>query len=239
MWPSVMPAGGSGCRVRYVVSAGRSAVGRAVAIARSTTTCSALRTTTLSRRPTPAILTIRRFADHAERHFDAVRTVVDLGCGPGEITCELARRRPSVTFLGVDHSDVAIARARTHAARLGLTNVTFESGDIERFTPAGRVDLVVMFDAFHHALDANALVSRLQRSCDRFFLIEPAGTWLGQWDYRTDLDWVSIAIREIRERLEYQFGLDVPGASEERRDSSGRQTWGTRFKRRRRQGHGW
>ena len=41
----------------------------------------------------------------------AGRTLVDLGCGPGEITCELARRHPSVAFTGFDHSPVAIERA--------------------------------------------------------------------------------------------------------------------------------
>ena len=60
----------------------------------------------------PGYLTIRRFADYAAQHFDNVRSVVDLGCGPGEITCELARRFPGITFHGVDHSPVARDRAR-------------------------------------------------------------------------------------------------------------------------------
>lgn len=160
----------------------------------------------------PGHLTIRRFADHAERALDGVRTGLDLGCGPGEITCELARRRPDVRFTGLDHSEVALDRARGHARRLGLTNVTFASVDLERFIPAEPVDLILMFDAFHHVLDPAGFVARLRPHAARFFLIEPAGTWLGQWDRRGDLDWLPVAVRQIRERLEYQFGLD-PAAS--------------------------
>jgi SAM-dependent methyltransferase len=61
----------------------------------------------------PGYVMIRRFADLAEARFDGVRTAVDLGCGPGEITCELARRRPEAAFTGVDHSEAANARGST------------------------------------------------------------------------------------------------------------------------------
>jgi SAM-dependent methyltransferase len=157
----------------------------------------------------PGYLTIRRFADHAERHLTDVRMAVDLGCGPGEITCELARRRPDIRFLGIDHSDVAIGRARALAQRLGLHNVMFERGDLETYTPSGPVDLVMMFDAFHHVLAPAAFVARVGAHCERFFLIEPAGTWSGSWARRGDLDWLALTIGQIRQRLEYQFGLEV------------------------------
>ena len=161
----------------------------------------------------PGYLTIRRFADHAERCFDGVRSVVDLGCGPGEITCELARRRPDVTFLGVDHSDVGVATARAHAARLQIGNATFEVHDLERYQPAAPIDLVVMFDAFHHVLDPSAFLERLRPSCPAFFLIEPAGTWTGGWNRSGDLDWLPETLGQIRQRLEYQFSLEADAPS--------------------------
>ena len=151
----------------------------------------------------PGYLTIRRFADLAERSLDGVRTAVDLGCGPGEITCELARRRPDVRFLGVDHSDVGIETARGHAERLRLSNVTFERQNLESYRPATPIDLVMMFDAFHHVLDPAALVASLKPA--KFFLIEPAGTWRGDWDRAQDLDWLPETIGQIRQRLEHQF----------------------------------
>jgi SAM-dependent methyltransferase len=160
----------------------------------------------------PGYLTIRRFADLAMERFDGARSVLDLGCGPAEITCELARRRPDVRFKGVDHSAAGLDRARANAQRLGLTNITFESGDLERFTPATPVDLVVMFDAFHHILDPTAFLVRVRPFCGRMFLIEPAGRWTGQWDRGHDLDWLASTFFQMADRLEHEFAIDVSSA---------------------------
>jgi SAM-dependent methyltransferase len=158
----------------------------------------------------PGNITIRRFADHAARYVRDVTTVVDLGCGPGEITCELARRFPAVRFTGIDHSEVALARGRAHAARLGLTNLAFAQGDLEHYTPAPGTDLVMMLDAFHHVLDPAGFVARVGAVCPRLFLIEPAGEWTGRWDRRGDLDWLPATLFQIRDRLDAQFGLAPP-----------------------------
>ena len=123
----------------------------------------------------PGDLTIRRFADHAEPRIADAASVLDLGCGPGEITCELARRLPAARFVGVDHSEQAIRAARANAARLALTNITFEVADVEGYTPAASVDLVCMFDAFHHLLAPKAFVARMRAHAAAFLLIEPAG----------------------------------------------------------------
>ncbi len=155
----------------------------------------------------PGWLTIQRFADLAGQRMQPSDLVVDLGCGPGEVTCELARRHAGARFIGVDHSTEAIARARQLVDRLGLTNIRFEQQDVERYDPPADVGLVTMFDAFHHVLDPAAFVRRVGRSCDRFFLIEPAGNWLGQWQKTLDLDWLAESLFVIRDRLEYQFGL--------------------------------
>jgi SAM-dependent methyltransferase len=155
----------------------------------------------------PGRLTIRRFADLAAQHVQPADEVLDLGCGPGEITCELARRLPASQFVGVDHSTAALARAERLAAGLGLSNIRFERHDLERYEPRRRVGLVTMFDAFHHLIDPAGFVQRVGQSCDRFFLVEPAGNWLGEWQRTLDLDWLAEALFTIRDRLEYQFGL--------------------------------
>src|SRR4029450_8156091 len=78
----------------------------------------------------PGYVTIRGLADAAWERLGDARRVLDLGCGPGEITCELARRHPGVEFTGVDHSDVAVDRAARHAERFGLANVRFHTADL-------------------------------------------------------------------------------------------------------------
>lgn len=162
----------------------------------------------------PGYMTIRRFADLCEPYVAASRSVLDLGCGPAEITCELARRHPDVAFLGVDHSDAGIARARGHAEALGLANARFETGDVERYTPARPVDLVTMFDAFHHLVNPRALVRRLDAWTGRFLLIEPRGDWKGSWSTELDFDWLARDLDRICARVASLTGEPTPSSIE-------------------------
>jgi SAM-dependent methyltransferase len=150
----------------------------------------------------PGYVTIRRFADLASDRLSGLGRAVDLGCGPGEITCELARRHPGIRFRGIDHSGAAIDRARGHAQRFGLGNVSFEVGDAARTPPDA--DIILMFDAFHHLLEPAAFVR--DSRCDRFLLVEPAGTWLGGWQRTMEFDWLLAALDDIRARLLWEAG---------------------------------
>ena len=154
----------------------------------------------------PGYITIRRFADFASTHVQPATRVLDLGCGPGEITCELARRHPDTQFEGIDHSRSGIARAQGFCERLGLANATFRVADVEQFEPDGRVDLVVMFDSFHHLSDPAAFVPRMGRFSSRFFLIDPRGDWAGRWTKEIDLDWLVHDLDRSRARLTHATG---------------------------------
>ncbi len=88
--------------------------------------------------------------------------VLDVGCGVGQTSLQLATRvGPKGTVLGADISAPMLARARERAARDALANVRFENADAQTFsfTPNG-VDLVfsrfgVMFFADPGAAFAN------------------------------------------------------------------------------------
>ena len=149
----------------------------------------------------PGYTTIRRFADLAEPWLPAAGTVVDLGCGPGEITCELAARRPDLSFLGVDHSAAAVAKAQANRSRRGVTNVQFECRDVETYSPLHQIDLVTLFDAFHHLTQPAAFVTRLGPYVGRWVLIEPRGSWTGTWRKDLDFDWVAHDLDNIRAHI--------------------------------------
>ncbi len=161
----------------------------------------------------PGYLTIRRFADHAEALMPASGTVLDLGCGPGEITCEMARRHPSLAFLGLDHSAQAVRRATANASRLGLGNIRFDVGDAEHLPPGDRYGLVTMFDAFHHLERPRAFIDWLSDRTTRCLLIEPAGTWSGRWARGVDVDWLVDDLASIRDRLEAICGATPASAA--------------------------
>jgi SAM-dependent methyltransferase len=154
----------------------------------------------------PGYITIRRFADLVSPFVKNLRFVLDLGCGPAEITCELARRHPGVTFLGVDHSAAGIERARRHATSLGLSNISFQVAQIEEFLPDRPVDLVTMFDAFHHLANPKQFVRRMRDVVPRVLLIEPRGDWKGSWRKDLEFDWLLLELDKIGARLALSTG---------------------------------
>lgn len=89
-----------------------------------------------------------RYDDERSRPFfdltariaaDAPRTVVDLGCGPGQLTATLAERWPSARVTGIDSSAQMLASAQQYAG----PRLEFVQQDIGDFTPAEPVDVIV------------------------------------------------------------------------------------------------
>jgi SAM-dependent methyltransferase len=69
---------------------------------------------------------------------------LDVGCGSGLITREVARRAPAGSALGVDLSSAMLALARRRAAAEGLANLEFRQADAQVHPFAeGRADVVV------------------------------------------------------------------------------------------------
>lgn len=56
--------------------------------------------------------------------------ILDIGCGPGTITADLAALVPEGHVTGVDHAPGIVEQARATAAERGLTNVDFAVADI-------------------------------------------------------------------------------------------------------------
>jgi SAM-dependent methyltransferase len=154
----------------------------------------------------PGYTTIRRFADLVQPHLPTQGFVLDLGCGPGEITCELAWRRPDLNFLGIDHSAAAITKAHANIARRGLTNIRFECRDVEEYSAFPHIDLATLFDSFHHLTDPAGFVQRLTPQVQRWALVEPRGGWSGGWQKDLDFDWVAQDLDKIRAHVAYLCG---------------------------------
>ena len=68
----------------------------------------------------------------------APASVVDLGCGPGNLTRLLADRWPDARVQGLDSSPTMIAAARRSEA-----TVDFEVADLRAWDPTGLVDIIV------------------------------------------------------------------------------------------------
>jgi len=67
-------------------------------------------------------------------HLESLRpdfTFLDIGCGPGSITTDLAARFPCAHFTGVDPAELFIDKAEALSQERGVTtNTTFKVGDV-------------------------------------------------------------------------------------------------------------
>ena len=80
---------------------------------------------------------------------DGAERILDVGCGDGKITAQIAARVPSGFVVGVDPSVEMIAYANDHWVEPRRLNVRFEVADARRLTFQEEFDLVVSFNALH------------------------------------------------------------------------------------------
>ena len=79
--------------------------------------------------------------------------LLDVGCGPGTITVDLAARVAPGRVLGIDISDEPLAEARGLAERSGV-DVTFEVGDVYALAePDDSFDVVHAHQVLQHLTD--------------------------------------------------------------------------------------
>ncbi len=84
------------------------------------------------------------------------QTVVDLGCGTGNVTRILRSRWPNASIVGVDGSPQMLAEARKDEA-----GVTWELADLTTWSPAKEFDVVFSNAALHWLDDHPSLFARL------------------------------------------------------------------------------
>jgi trans-aconitate 2-methyltransferase len=82
----------------------------------------------------------RPFVDLLSRvHAVEPKVVVDLGCGPGQLTASLADRWPNAQIVGLDSSPEMIVRA----ARYAGPRVRFQLQDLRDWQPETSVDVII------------------------------------------------------------------------------------------------
>ena len=88
--------------------------------------------------------------------------VADLGCGEGYLTIEASRWASRV--FAVDRSPGVLRRARSLAARRGVTNIIWKRGELERLPLRDAlVGVAILSQALHHAEDPALAVGEAVR----------------------------------------------------------------------------
>jgi ubiquinone/menaquinone biosynthesis C-methylase UbiE len=92
--------------------------------------------------------------------------LLDVGCGPGTITVDLAGRIPEGQVIGIDRADDILAQARQEADRQGRSNVMFQAGDVYHLAfDAGTFDVVHAHQVLQHLSDPVGALAEMRRVC--------------------------------------------------------------------------
>ena len=89
---------------------------------------------------------------------DSNDTVLDVACGPGIVACAFTTMASHVT--GVDITPAMLEQAQSLAQKRGLSNISWQKGDVEPLPFADdSFSIVLSRYAFHHFLNPNAVLS--------------------------------------------------------------------------------
>ncbi|UTT61396.1 class I SAM-dependent methyltransferase [Microcella humidisoli] len=107
--------------------------------------------------------TIANSAAYLEPRLGAGRSLLDVGCGPGTITAELAGRLAPGRVVGLDAATDAIDAARRHAAEVGAA-AQFAVGDAMALPfPDASFDIVHTHQTLQHVGDPVGMLREMAR----------------------------------------------------------------------------
>jgi ubiquinone/menaquinone biosynthesis C-methylase UbiE len=123
--------------------------------------------------------------------------LLDVGCGPGTITLDLAELVAPGEVVGLDVADAVVAEAERARLERGIDNVSFRTGDVYAlaFDP-GSFDVVHAHQVLQHLSDPVAALAEMRRVC------RPGG-WVGA----RDSDYAAMTWAPADERLDRWMDL--------------------------------
>jgi SAM-dependent methyltransferase len=93
-------------------------------------------------------------------------SVLDIGCGPGTITADLAARVAPGPVMAVDQFADVLSVARAEVDRRNLTNVAFATADVHKLDfPDDAFDVVHAHQVLQHVADPVRALREMRRVC--------------------------------------------------------------------------
>ena len=97
-------------------------------------------------------------------HLRPGMRLLDIGCGPGTLTADLAIRVAPGEVVGIDLAAGVVAEAEAHAREAGVSNVTFQVGDFRTAgLRPGSFDVVHAHQVLQHLADPIGALREMRR----------------------------------------------------------------------------
>ncbi|MHA1649572.1 MAG: class I SAM-dependent methyltransferase [Candidatus Helarchaeota archaeon] len=100
--------------------------------------------------------------------------ILDIGCGTGRLTLELAKRAPNGLIIGIDSNLNMITKANENLKRSGLNNVEFIQENLLQYNPTIQFDAIFSNSALHWIQQTRQLYQKI------FALLSPGGRLAAQ-----------------------------------------------------------
>jgi len=109
--------------------------------------------------------------------------VMDLACGSGQVTRQMAQRYPKTSILGVDASEELLKEAVRIKETSGISNLTFTRGDVYDLSAVAReqfdyVYVRLLFQHMHHPRKALTSIRQTLRPGGILCVVDVDDDWL-------------------------------------------------------------
>jgi ubiquinone/menaquinone biosynthesis C-methylase UbiE len=99
-------------------------------------------------------------------HLKEGQRLLDIGCGPGTITLDLAERVAPGEVIGIDNVADVIAVAETNRSERGIANASFRTDDVYALSfDDDSFDVVQAHQVLQHLSDPVAALAEMRRVC--------------------------------------------------------------------------
>lgn len=137
--------------------------------------------------------------------------VLDVGCGPGNITADLAARVPRGSVVGVDQSAEVLARARGDYPPTSHTNLRFLLGDVRHLDFADEsFDVVYVHQVLQHLSDPVGALVEMRRVLKHGGVLAARDADYGAFVW-SPADEVLDRWRDLYHRVSARNGADADG----------------------------
>lgn len=100
----------------------------------------------------------------AELDLKGNERILDIGCGDGKITAELAALVPNGSVLGIDCSEDMVNFAHSKFPPTDFPNLKFQYGDAKNLNFVNEFDLIVSFTCLHWITDHAPVLEGIKKS---------------------------------------------------------------------------
>ncbi len=130
--------------------------------------------------------------------FAGDERVLDIGCGDGKISAELAAQVPRGSVLGIDTAQAMIQFAQDKFPPSRFPNLRFQHGDATSLPFCHEFDCVVSFAALHWVQDQRAVLEGISRA------LQPTGRAILQFGGKGNCETLIAATGELMARARWR-----------------------------------